>query len=506
MNRTICDLCGTWDLTLIPNEEVVSRSIAPVTVSELEALGALTIPAKVPGNFELDLYAAGLAPDPYYSQNPWAYRQYENRHLWYSTEFESDVDADKDTFLVFEGLDTVCEIYVNGKLLGKTENMLIEHEICAEGFVKKGRNEIVVHITPAMIYARGVELKPMNRGQYYNFASLPLRKAPYMYGWDIMPRFVSGGIWKPVKLVQKPAERIEQFYSFTTKIDPEKNNATISCFYEIKTDKDDLSELCLDIEGVCGASVFRLSKDVWHTYESVRVMIDSPRLWFPRNAGEQNMYDVTVRLTRNGVLCDERKVRFGIRMTELVRTSTTDRDGNGEFVIKVNGKKIFCMGTNWVPLDAFPSRHKEHLAPALEMMDELGCNIVRCWGGNAYECDEFYDFCDEKGILVWQDFSMGCGVYLQTPEFAKQVYEEAISVIKRLRLHPSIVLWAGDNENDLSYNWGGFKRDPNFNRLTREVLPGAVREYDVVRPFLPSSPYVDPEAYASGKKPSEDHL
>ena len=128
-----------------------------------------------------------------------------------------------------------------------------------------------------------------------------------------------------------------------------------------------------------------------------------------------------MRLFRKGELCDEYKTRIGIRMITLDRTSTTDTDGSGEFVFRVNGKKVFCMGTNWVPLDSFPSRHKELLPDALEMMDEIGCNIVRCWGGNVYENDEFYDFCDEKGILVWQDFTMGCGVYPQNEDFCEKL-------------------------------------------------------------------------------------
>ena len=157
MIKNILDLCGIWNLTLIPNEKVVKEGLEPKTRDEITALGGLTVNGSVPGNFELDLVSAGLAPDPYYSQNPWGFYKYENNHLWYSTAFRADEDADADTFLVFEGLDTVCDIYVNGKLLGKTENMLIAHEFCARGFVKKGENEVVVHITPATIYARKYE-------------------------------------------------------------------------------------------------------------------------------------------------------------------------------------------------------------------------------------------------------------------------------------------------------------------------------------------------------------
>ena len=226
-------------------------------------------------------------------------------------------------------------------------------------------------------------------------------------------------------------------------------------------------------------------------------------MWYPRNAGKQPLYDVTVRLWRDGTLCDEMSFRFGVRTVELIRTSTTDADGNGEFVFRINGKKVFCMGTNWVPLDAFPSRNASRMLPALEMLDDLGCNMVRCWGGNVYENDAFYDFCDERGIMVWQDFGMGCAFYPQNQEFADKIYTEAVAVIKRLRLHASLTLWAGDNETDVFYRSQG---DPNRNILTREVLPRALQEHDVVRPYLPSSPYVDEEAYRTGKPTSEEHL
>ena len=337
-------------------------------------------------------------------------------------------------------------------------------------------------------------------------ASLPLRKAPYMYGWDIMPRFVSGGIWKPVKLVKKASERIEQAFVYTTSVDLKRDTANLNTFLEIHTEKDDLSELRVTIDGVCGESSFHSEKKLWHTYENQSFTITSPKLWYPKNAGEQNLYDLSVKLWRKDVLCDEYTARVGIRMITLDRTSTTDTDGNGEFVFRVNGKKIFCMGTNWVPLDAFPSRHKKYLSRALDMMNDLGCNIVRCWGGNVYECDEFYDYCDEHGILIWQDFSMGCGVYPQNEDFAEKLYAEAVSVVKRLRGHAALALWAGDNENDLAYSWNGYRRDPNFNRLTRQILPAVIREYDFTREFLPSSPYVDKEAFESKAKISEDHL
>ncbi len=503
MSEKIYALPKDWQLYMASNKDVVNGNIAPTTINELKNIGYDAIPATVPGCFELDLVAQGLAPDPYFSQNSWGFQKYEDRHLWYATAFSCECDVNKDTFLRFEGIDTVSEIYINGKLLGKTENMLIPHEFCADGFVKKGENEIVVHIIPATIYARRFPLTGNTIAQKYNASALHIRKAGYMYGWDIMPRFVSGGIWKPVSIVQKPTERLDEVYLYTVSLSSSTPDAYPRIFLSFNTDEDDLSQFTVDISGKCGDSEFHKSYRPWHTYESHRIRVKDAKLWYPRGAGDQNLYDVCVRLLKNGELCDERRLKFGIRTAELIRTSTTDENGNGEFVFKINGKKVFCMGTNWVPLDAFPCRQADLLDRALEMLDDLGCNMVRCWGGNVYERAEFYDFCDEHGILVWQDFGMGCAIYPQGDEFAAKLRNEAICVVKTLRNHASIVLWAGDNENDL---FGGKQVDPNLNRLTREVLPRVIYEHDPTRPYIPSSPYVDEQAFATKKHTTEEHL
>ena len=504
MNQILKELDQAWQLTMAPNCEVKERGFDPRTMAELRGGNYQTLAASVPGNFELDLIAAGLAPceDPYYAQNPIQFQQYENRHLWYTTIFAAEGAGDENTFLRFEGIDTVADIYLNGELLGHTENMLIAHEFCVGGRLR-AENELMVHIYPTVIVARDYEVTPTNYAQRYNSDALHLRKCASMFGWDIMPRFVSGGIWKPVTLVQKPRERLEQFGLFTLGINREKQIAFLRMFYEMHTNEDFLTGLRITVDGVCGESSFHAEHDVWHTYGIFNKRVEEVKLWWPRNAGDQNLYDVTVRLWRGETLCDERALRFGVRTTELIRTSTTDQEGNGEFVFKINGKKVFCVGTNWVPLDAFPSRNSSRLGKTLEMLYDVGCNMVRCWGGNVYEDDAFYDFCDEHGIMVWQDFGMGCAIYPQDDAFARKIYEEAVAVIKRLRTHASIVLWAGDNEVDIFYQR---VLDPNTNRLTREVLPKALREHDIGRPYLPSSPYVDEEAFRTRKHTSEEHL
>ncbi len=506
MEYQLMDLCGTWSLTVVPNAEAVAANFCPRTVDEAVGSEYLTISGQVPGAFELDLHAAGLAPDPYSFDHPLRYQQYENRHLYYGTRFSVPPNDDGDVFLVFEGIDTVADIYLNGELLGHTENMLIPHEFCVTEHLRP-ENELLVHIYPATIYARRYPLTPNASVNFYNAASLPLRKAPYMYGWDIMPRFVSGGLYRPVCLVSRPRERLEQVYLYTAELNDEKNLSRLIAFYELRTDADDLRELRVTVDGEHGASTFHMERQVWHTYDHVQACFEGLHLWYPRGAGAQALYEVSVRLWRGEEMLDERRFRFGVRTVRLLRTSTTDAEENGEFVFLINGKKTFCLGTNWVPTDAFPARHKEHREMALQALLDIGCNTVRCWGGNVYEQDEFYDFCDTHGILVWQDFSMACAVYPRDRRFAELLYHEAVAVIRRLRSHPSLILWAGDNECDeIAMGWAHLRRDPNRNLLTREVLRRAVEEEDVVRPYLPSSPYLDEAVYRTGGIPSERHL
>lgn len=495
------ELKGNWRLLALPNGEVKATGFAPVCTAELAARKD-TIPAEVPGCMELDFFRAGQAPDPYVAGNPLFYQQFENRHLWYYTEFDAPDGADE---LLFEGIDTVAEIYLNGKLLGKAENMLIPHTFPVSELRKTG-NSLVVHILPATIEARKYPLTPLTTGQHYNAASLPLRKAAYMYGWDILPRFVSGGLYRPVYLLKKAEERIEEYYLYTTKVDPAKNTARLNFFYRIHTDADFLNDLTLTLKGVCGASEFAFTLPLWHTDGTACLTVSEPLLWFPKNAGEPNLYEVTLTLARGETVLDEKQFSFGIRTAELVRTSVLDENGNGDFYFRINGKKVFCLGTNWVPTDAFPCRQPQFLLRGLKLLSDIGCNTVRVWGGGLYEDDAFYDYCDRHGILVWQDFAFGCAIYPEDERFLALAGKEAKTVIRRLRQHPSLVLWAGDNEGDLVYGWKCLPQDPNDHPLTRTVLPRTVREHDPIRPYLPSSPYLDSVAFQLHKKTPEDHL
>ena len=471
------------------------------TVSELDAAGFTQLPASVPGNFELELVKAGIEPDFYDSTNVWNAQKYEATHVWYSTRVEIQNESQ---YLLFEGIDTFAEIYVNGGLSATSDNMFLPCEV--KTGLRVGSNEILVHILPAMLEARKHISPAACNAMEYNYASLYQRKAAHMYGWDIMPRIVSAGLWKPVHICEEKPDHINEVYVVTHRIDFEANRAYARIYVNANLSGDFAQEYSIRIEGRCGESSFCKEMTLWHNTYAFPFEIDDCCLWYPRNAGQSSLYDTKVTLLHRGKICDTYCLKIGVRTVELERADDT-KGTDGEFVFRINGKKIFCLGTNWVPLDAFHSQDPKRLPQALELLSDVGCNMVRCWGGNVYESDEFFDYCDAHGILVWQDFAMGCAVYPQDDCFAKKMEQEAVYQIKRLRNHPSLVLWAGDNEGDqVFYDGIGVRRDPNRNRLTREILRRAVEMHDYSRPYLPSSPFFSEAVFRREAELPEMHL
>lgn len=498
-NRTLLD--GDWELFCQQNSEYLKCADHPVTTDAILTREG-HIPAKVPGNLESDLMRAGLISDPFFGQNVLRMRKLESLHMFYGRKFTYRRRAGTTPILTFEGLDTVAEIFLNGERVASCENMFITQTFELPK-LRDGENDLVVHIFPACVAARGRKLSAGNSAQKYNYESLRLRKSASMFGWDIMPRIVSGGIYRPVYIADRPDEFICQAYLMVTSADPRTNEADLTLFYEVCVQADDLSEYEISVRGECEDSQFRQTGQLWFTAGKLSWHMRDAKLWWPKGYGKQPLYQVEVDLKRRGAVADRLTTRLGIRTVRLERTALTDPFSGGKFRFYVNDKKIFILGTNFVPIDALHSRDRERLPKVTRLLDDVGCNAIRCWGGGIYEDDYLYDFCDEKGILIWQDFCMACGEYPLDDDFCRVMSLEAESVIRRLRQHPSLLIWAGDNECDV----GAANKNPGSNRVTREVIRRVVQSEDPVRPYLPSSPFVDREAEGKPKAYlPENHL
>ena len=479
------NLCGSWRFGWSETDAGAK------TVKDAEMHGIDFYECEVPGNFELDLEKIGKVPDVFFGMNPVEVSRFtEGKHVYYTREFDVPVIHGRPV-LIFDGLDCFANIYINGEWAAATDNMLVEHEIDIGPHLKTGRNSLFVHIRPALAEAEKYEYNQMLLAMKINYESLYVRKAPHMYGWDIMPRFLSAGIYRPVRIAFRAEERIEECYLKTIALGD--THASQRLFFKLETLAGE--KYTIRLEGSCRESHFIEEQPVFFCAGNLDFTINAPLLWHTNNRGDANLYHVTLSLLRDGAVIDSHEFTHGIRTVELKRTSLTTSLGEGEFVFIVNGERVFAKGTNWVPVDAFHSRDIKRIPKIMEMVEDLGINMIRCWGGNVYEDETFYNACDRLGVLVWQDFSMACAVYPQDEQFQQVIANEATKVVKRLRQHPCVALWAGDNECDmLSQIWMRNNIDPNANVLTRKVLAEVVRIHDGTRPYIGSSPLTDENA------------
>lgn len=458
-----------------------------------------TIAATVPGNVEMDLMREGFLDDPYPSDDIHAMRLWETVDDWrYETTFDAPESTAGDTVeLVFEGINTLADITLNGEHLMDCDNMFIPHTADVTGRLRPEGNALSIRIRSAMLHARKTPGDHFQTQQDHRQGAAYLRMARHMWGWDNAPRLLSAGLWRPVHLRVKPAIRFSDVYLYTQRV--ETDTVWIGCDWTFESRDIDLSdyrvEWTLSRDGekrhsfTCEASInygrFR--------QELPRAEVE---LWWPRGYGDPCLYDVTLTLRR----CEETLTRWtgrmGIREIELVHTLTTDEQGSGEFVFTCNGEKIYASGANWKPLDALHSRAPERMARALDLCLDLNCNMIRIWGGGVYEGHDFFDFCDEHGLMVWQDFMFACEYPPRDDAFLRNVAHEAETVIQILRNHPSLALWCGDNEDDLTFFWDTLMPNhllPSDNVVSRKVLKEAVQAHDPYRSYVASSPIIDDE-------------
>jgi len=496
--RRALNLNGRWSLTYGAVTTATMETAAPPA-------GWKTIPAKVPGNVELDMMAAGELPDPSIGNNILKLRQLEDKQWWYEREFDAPAPAGGERVeLVFDGLDCIATIWVNGQLAGHTANMLIPQRLDVTPLLRPGRNHLRVRIDPAVLVGRLHSPAPGEWAEEGHWESLSVRKAPHMYGWDILPRAVSAGIWRDVRLEYVRPTHWNWSYWATRQADAAHRSATLALDWEFATERTLPEEFHVHIAlRRNGRLAYERDVAALSTRGHETLQLENADLWWPKGYGEAALYDASVVLVdRAGHVVDEQHSLVGIRTVVLSHTGLTRPDAPGDFCFIVNGERIFVKGTNWVPLDSLHSRDLQHVDAAIKMLEELNCNMVRCWGGNVYESDRFFELCDRAGIMVWQDFALACAMYPQTEDFYNVMRDEATAVVGRLRNHASLALWAGNNEIDEAYNWTGLGHlDPNHDRISREVLPGVIARFDPYRDYLPSSPYRSPDLVAAGNDP-----
>ena len=490
-------ILNNWDLTF---QHPITKEI-------------MTIAAQVPGNVIADLYRNGVIDDPFYSDNSVRMRPFEFIDWEYSTTFEKIEKAeDEKLFINFEGIDTIAEIFVNGEKIGSANNMFIAHKFELPANLKD-INELKVKISSPITEARKYTYPTANFAMPYNFESLYIRRAAHTYGWDIFPRLIGAGLWRKVEIIkEKPIAWIDVYLMTSALLE---NGARMVLNWNFRADNVvELDGFEGELRMKCKNSTFSHRFVIRFISGTRTFVIDNPLLWNVIGQGEQNLYDVELDLIYNGKVVDCKKFRTGIRTIELRRTDLLDENRRGQFHFYVNNREVFLKGSNWVPTEALHGEEKsEKFRAILELFKESNSNVIRCWGGGVYEDHEFFDLCDEMGFLIWQDFMFACAFNPQDNEFLSRVRIEAESVVKKLRQHPSLGLWCGDNEVDVFISWSHVLRkrfSPEKNRITREVLAEVVRLYDTGRDYLPSSPYFPPSLNVLtddlGDKAPENHL
>ncbi|MFD5161722.1 glycoside hydrolase family 2 protein [Streptomyces hawaiiensis] len=437
-----------------------------------------TLPAAVPGCVHTDLMAAGVVPDPFLGRNETEVAWVGRRDWTYEREIGGPWGQEQ-TDLVFDGLDTVAEISLDGRLLGKVRNMHRSYRFDVTGL--SGR--LSVRFVSAYAEAEAVRGRVGERPAAYAEPYQYLRKMACSFGWDWGPTLVTAGIWRPVRLEHWSTARIARVRPLVT---VEEGTGVVELAVDVERTR---VEAPLAVEATVGGVRARASLD--GTHGVVRLRVPDAELWWPRGYGEQPLYDVELRLLHGDDALDVWRRRVGFRTVELDRRP--DAHGTG-FTLVVNGERLFARGVNWIPDDVFPSRiTRERYRERLEQAAGAGVDLVRIWGGGIYESEDFYDACDELGLLVWQDFPFACAAYPEEQPLRGEVEAEARENVVRLMPHPSLVLWNGNNEN----LWGfrDWEWEPRLagnswgEGYYLGVLPRVVAELDPTRPYTAGSPW-----------------
>ena len=471
------------------------------------------MPATVPGSVQQDLLSAGLIPDPFFGMQEKDVQWIGEQDWLYRCVFTVPEELSAYPFvdLVCEGLDTEATVWLNGHEVVASHNMFIPVRKTVTRWLRPGDNELTILFASPWQVGKALEAQRGVLRHWNGDASrLYIRKAQYHYGWDWGPTLLTLGPWLPVRLESYEA-RIRDLYSPVTLSD-DLRTASFSVAVELDLPAAlSLATVELSVADPSGTVIAQATLPARGNHLQHVFDMSDPLLWWPHGYGEQPRYRVQAALVLGTRVADTRDVQVGVRKLELVRRPLQDVQGES-FFFRVNNTSIFCGGVNWIPADLMLSRvTEERYRDWLTLAIEANMVMVRVWGGGIYENDVFYDLCDELGLLVWQDFMFACGVYPAHEEMLASLRTEFEVQIKRLRNHPSLALWCGNNEDYWITNLSGLytpevlpDADSWFPArvMYERLLPELCGQLDPTRSYWPGSPYggTDPNSQFQGDR------
>lgn len=486
----------------------------------------IDIEMEVPGSIYGALLKENIIDNPFYGEKEhemdWIYKSdWELSHKFSVPKNRAEALLKKEKILLqFLGIDTFSEIFLNGHSIGATEDMYLSYEFNIKDSLREGENILKVCIkSPTEEAERKIRKYGTKLRTYKALPGVPyLRKAQYSFGWDWGPWLPDMGIWKSVNIVvydkiRLDSVQVDQEFQYSRdplqiknpenipNISVEKVN--IEFKIKLQAEKIEISSLDLDLKYALimrdGDEIVAEEEiDVNDLNSVMKISIDNPNLWWTHDLGEPHLYSVQINLKNNSTVWDKEQFNLGIRDIQLIQRP--DKWGES-FYFLLNGIPIFAKGANWVPIDSFIPRGKRIGLYEMNIgyAKEANMNMLRVWGGGIYEDERFYDLCDKHGILVWQDFPFACALYPPHQEFFDLVKKEAIYNIKRLRNHPSLALWCGNNEIEMLYiAYLGLylilwlpkiiRFRKAYKQMFEQMLPNLVKKYDPARDYWPSSP------------------
>lgn len=470
-------------------------------------------PATVPGVVHTDLLQNKIIEDPFFRLNERGLQWIDKEDWVYETCFTlaADMMRKENMELVFEGLDTYADVYLNDECILKADNMFRRWSIPVRQYIREENNILKVYFhSPVKIDVPKWDALPYqypasndqseNGGLFNKKISIFARKAGYHYGWDWGPRLVTSGIWRPVYIRAWSDLRINDVFIEQKEVGA--GRAVIAGHVELDADKDMNGVLVTITDEVTGRVLGEWQADLKRGTNRVTVdfVLHKPKLWWSNGLGEPFLYRFRTDIIAGGELLDSKTERVGIRSLKVVHQP--DKDGH-TFYIELNGRPVFAKGANYIPSDNFlprvtPENYKRTILDAAG----VNMNMLRVWGGGIYENDVFYDLCDEYGIMIWQDFMFACSMYPAEGALLDNIHQEAVDNVKRLRNHACIALWCGNNEcQDAWLGWGwkceierqnkeyADKIWAQYRQQYHVTLPGVVREYAPGTFYWPSSPF-----------------